>query len=382
MEYFTFDAWTPQATTYRVKLVDFGADNAFGGGDDTEHEIAFDNQTLESWNNHKIMLSDFSGLTAKSNVSQIIFSAVPVGGATLYIDNVYFSKNPTYTVSDIVDVIMLDADLAATNEDELYEITGIVYGVDLDGNAGLSFTLIDATAGINIYNFADVNDYVVTEGDAITVRGKIDFYNGLLELFPDSIRVNSAGNTLKDPMDVAAPSEATESNFIRLEKVWITNDTTTVWPNNGNVWLTNEAKDTFQIRIDKDIPGVVGQPVSFDTMTIVGLGGQFDASAPYNEGYQIFPRGLADITEWVDRSSINDLSIVARVYPNPASNNLTVVGSENWKNYEVYNLLGSKVAEGTLYNNNLSLSALVEGSYILKLHNAEKEGVAKFIVNK
>jgi hypothetical protein len=382
MEYFTFDAWTPQGTTYRVKLVDFGADNAFGGGDDKEHEIAFENQTLESWNNHKIMLSDFTGLTTKSNISQIIFSAIPVGSTTLYLDNIYFSKNPTYTVADIADVIMLDADLAATNKGELYEITGIVYGVDLDGNAGLSFTLIDATAGINIYNFADVNDYVVTEGDDITVRGKIDFYNGLLELFPDSIRVNSAGNTLKDPIDVAAPSEATESNFIRLEKVWITNDTTTVWPNNGNVELTNEAKDTFQIRIDKDIPGIVGQPVSFDTMTIVGLGGQFDATAPYNSGYQIFPRGLADITEWVDRSSINDLSVVARVYPNPASNNLTVVGSENWNNYEVYNLLGSKVAEGTLYNNNLSISALVEGSYILKLHNAEKEGVAKFIVNK
>ena len=335
------------------------------------------------WNSIDIPLSDFTsqGLSVAS-LYQFKFDDLSRSGSTIFLDNVYFWKNPTYTVADIADVIMLDADLAATNKGELYEITGIVYGVDLDGNAGLSFTLIDATAGINIYNFADVNDYVVTEGDDITVRGKIDFYNGLLELFPDSIRVNSAGNTLKDPIDVAAPSEATESNFIRLEKVWITNDTTTVWPNNGNVELTNEAKDTFQIRIDKDIPGIVGQPVSFDTMTIVGLGGQFDATAPYNSGYQIFPRGLADITEWVDRSSINDLSVVARVYPNPASNNLTVVGSENWNNYEVYNLLGSKVAEGTLYNNNLSISALVEGSYILKLHNAEKEGVAKFIVNK
>ena len=95
------------------------------------------------------MLSDFTGLTTKSNISQIIFSAIPVGSTTLYLDNIYFSKNPTYTVADIADVIMLDADLAATNKGELYEITGIVYGVDLDGNAGLSFTLIDATAGIN-----------------------------------------------------------------------------------------------------------------------------------------------------------------------------------------------------------------------------------------
>ncbi|MBK8828753.1 MAG: hypothetical protein IPO26_19300 [Saprospiraceae bacterium] len=35
MNHFHIDMWTPNMTTFRVKLVDFGADAAFGGGDDT-----------------------------------------------------------------------------------------------------------------------------------------------------------------------------------------------------------------------------------------------------------------------------------------------------------------------------------------------------------
>ncbi len=101
MTHFTFDAWTPNATTYRIKLVDFGADNAYGGGDDKEHEIAFDTQTTATWNNHKIALSDFTALTSTSHISQLIFSAIPVGTATLYVDNVYFSKPDNGSVKEI-----------------------------------------------------------------------------------------------------------------------------------------------------------------------------------------------------------------------------------------------------------------------------------------
>jgi hypothetical protein len=402
-----------------------------------------------------------------------------------------------YTVSTIADVIMLDADLAPTNEDARYEVTGVVYGGDLDGNAGLSFTIIDATAGINVFNFTDVSDYVVTEGDEITVRGKIDFYRGLLEIVPDSIKVNSQGNALKAPTAVAAPSEATESDFIVLEKVWITNDTTTIWPDNGNVELTNENADTFLIRIDRDIPGIVGEPVAFDTMTITGIGGQFDFSAPYDEGYQIFPRGLGDIAEWVATSevkfsvdmkrhkasgatwgtvnlngtfnnwngsdivmtdddmddvyevtvtvpngdiewkytldgwnaqeefaggesctkttgeftnryievtadteiavvcynkcitceeaeaSVNDIALnQVTVYPNPTQGNLTVESNEAWTSYEVYSVLGLKVAEGQMVNNTLSVQSLTEGTYLLKLKSDTNAGAARFVINR
>jgi hypothetical protein len=92
MLYFHVDAWTPNMTTFRIKLVDFGADNAFGGGNDVEHEIVFTNPAQGEWVGYDIPLSQFTGLTTTSHISQLIFSGLPTGGGTVFIDNVYFSN--------------------------------------------------------------------------------------------------------------------------------------------------------------------------------------------------------------------------------------------------------------------------------------------------
>ena len=92
MLYFHVDAWTPNMTVFRIKLVDFGANAAFGGGDDVEHELTF-TPTLTSWNSYHISLSDFTGLITKGHIAQLIFSGQPVGAGTLFIDNVYFTTS-------------------------------------------------------------------------------------------------------------------------------------------------------------------------------------------------------------------------------------------------------------------------------------------------
>ena len=91
MDTFNIDVWTPNMTAFRVKLVDYGVDAAFGGGDDSEHELIF-TPTLNGWNTISAPLADFTGLTAKSHIAQIILSGLPTGTGTVYIDNVYFSK--------------------------------------------------------------------------------------------------------------------------------------------------------------------------------------------------------------------------------------------------------------------------------------------------
>ncbi|CAM4059559.1 PKD domain-containing protein [Gillisia hiemivivida] len=89
MTHFHVDYWTGNATVFRIKLVDFGADGGFQGGDDTEHQIEF-NVTPNQWVSLDIPLADFTGLTTTENIAQYIFSAATAGEANVYIDNVYF----------------------------------------------------------------------------------------------------------------------------------------------------------------------------------------------------------------------------------------------------------------------------------------------------
>jgi hypothetical protein len=90
MTHFHVDIWTPNLTTFRIKIVDFGDDGGFMGGDDSEHELVFENPAQGQWASFDIPLSDFVGLSGNSNLAQLIFSGLPAGGGTLFVDNVYF----------------------------------------------------------------------------------------------------------------------------------------------------------------------------------------------------------------------------------------------------------------------------------------------------
>ncbi|MGY5846018.1 PKD domain-containing protein [Salegentibacter sp. HM20] len=90
MTHFHTEIYTGNATTFRVKLVDFGPDGGFGGGDDTEHEVVFDDLPLNEWVSLDIPLSTFENLQNRQNIAQLIYSAVPAGEANVYLRNIYF----------------------------------------------------------------------------------------------------------------------------------------------------------------------------------------------------------------------------------------------------------------------------------------------------
>jgi hypothetical protein len=104
MTHFAMDIWTPDATAapavFKIKLVDFGADGAYGGGDDVEHELTFDATTSpalasESWVHFNIPMSDFVNLVTTQHLAQLILVADP-GPNSVYVDNIFFHN---YTVS-------------------------------------------------------------------------------------------------------------------------------------------------------------------------------------------------------------------------------------------------------------------------------------------
>ena len=88
------DAWTRDAPFLKVKLVDFGADAAYGGGDDSAHELTFNASSSPAlvtgeWFRLDIPLTSFTGLGSRNHLAQLVLSA---DGKTVFVDNIYFYK--------------------------------------------------------------------------------------------------------------------------------------------------------------------------------------------------------------------------------------------------------------------------------------------------
>lgn len=90
MTHVHLDVWTADATSFSIKLVDFGANGAFDGGDDVEHQVDFASPAQGQWISYDIPLSDFTGLTTRSNLAQYILVGQPTGASSVWVDNFYF----------------------------------------------------------------------------------------------------------------------------------------------------------------------------------------------------------------------------------------------------------------------------------------------------
>lgn len=89
MTHLYLNVWTANMSEFRVKLVDFGNDLSYAGGDDSEHELSF-TPTLETWMTLDIPLTNFVNLASNHHIAQLIFSGNPTGSGVVYVDNVLF----------------------------------------------------------------------------------------------------------------------------------------------------------------------------------------------------------------------------------------------------------------------------------------------------
>ena len=200
MTHFHLDIWTPDATelpaAFKVLLVDYGPDGNFGGGDDSSHELTFTSPTLVTgeWISLDIPLSDFVGLTNRTNIAQLVLSGdLP----NVFVDNVYYynggestgsttpeeaAPEPTNPAADVISIYS-DAytDVAGTNFNPDWGQATAFSEVSIDGNntilyAGLNYQGIELASSLDVSamthlhldywtaNSSDLNVFLISTG--------------------------------------------------------------------------------------------------------------------------------------------------------------------------------------------------------------------------
>jgi len=216
---------------------------------------------------------------------------------------------PTYTIGQVDGI---DADGVPDSLNVYCKVEGIVMGVDMQGSAtAVSFTVHDSTDGMGTYSsVATAASYNVTEGDEVRIIGSIGHFNGLLQMYLDSVVVLSTGNTLQSPTVVNTLGENTESELIKFENATMVDPTQWGSGSSGYTIDITNGTDTIVMRIDADVDlyGTTAPTGAFD---VVGIGGQYDFSAPHTDGYQLLPRYIADITPaaavWVPEIVVSEI---------------------------------------------------------------------------
>ena len=276
----------------------------------------------------------------------------------------YNEEGVTYAPLSIDEANNTDADGIAVYDGDQVELTGTTLGINFRP-AGLQFALVDDdNNGIGLFNLEGDLGYSYAEGDNITVQGAISQFNGLTQINPDNIVVNSSGNSLPESLKVDVLGENTESSFVRLNGSYTLTDENQ-WLGDGsdfNVDISNGTNlITMRIDADTEMSTMMAPAMPF---TLHGVGGQFDNEVPYNEGYQILPRTRDDINETL---SAEDLiaEYGVQVFPLPVNSTLHVNANERISSIAVFDITGRRVLDSEA--SSLDMQSLNPGQYILKI---------------
>ena len=274
---------------------------------------------------------------------------------------------------DIAEVTMVDADGNAISEGLECILTGIVYGIDLQGNDNVQFYFADATGGISLFS-SDNFGYTVNEGDEVRVTGVISVFNCLTQITPSNIELISSGNALVDPAVVTGPmSEIHESELIRVDNVTLVDPSQ--WSDSGSFnFDVTDGVNTWAVRVDSDT-NIAGTEAPTGALSITGLGGQFSNNDCLS-GYQILPRYIEDITPYVNTTEVLDASTV-KIVPNPASDFINIETNLDIISVQLVDLRGTLLSENT--NTSVEVADLMAGTYIIRVISTEGVATQKFV---
>lgn len=172
---------------FKVNIVDFGADGAFGGTDDKSHVTTITAPTLQgqNWVSINIPFSAMTGLTSRNKIGQIIFEGTNI--PAFYADNIYFyndgsiipstptaaAPNPSHPAVNVLSIFS-DAytNVAGTNFNPDWGQATVVSQLPIAGNntlkyAGLNYQGMQFASPLNVstYGFIHLDYYTANSSD-------------------------------------------------------------------------------------------------------------------------------------------------------------------------------------------------------------------------
>ena len=195
------------------------------------------------------------------------------------------------------------------------------------------------------------------------VFGEIDQFNGLQQVRADSIELLAQGVGTMSPTVVTTLDESTESQYIQMDNLTFVTPIATFPTGNTNIDVT-DGTNTFTIRVDSDtdIPGAAAPQGLF---SVVGIGGQYDNSSPFTDGYQLFPCGLGSFVP-NDVSGITEAFLELKVSPNPFQDYVSIhtSGADN-VSVSILDVQGRLISSLAVSNGmKINTSAWVKGMYL------------------
>lgn len=198
------------------------------------------------------------------------------------------------------DLRVQDANQVPVNMGAVVQVCGIVTAGHQFGAAGPGH-VTHATGDMAIFGSTGspfIGDATAI-GDEVEVIGVLTQFNGLTEVNVTSITILSSGNPVT-PTVIAGDgmNEATEAALVSIEDVVFATPGVQVISSSGvNFSATVAGVHAIQVRVDSDVVGGSGNSITLpaDPVTVTGVVGQFDSSAPHDSGYQLLVRGQFDI---------------------------------------------------------------------------------------
>jgi hypothetical protein len=221
MTHVHMDIWSADFTLLGIKLVDFGADGGFDGGDDVEHQVDISTPNQGEWVSLDIPFSDFTNLTTRGHLAQYILVGQPTGATTVYIDNFYFyndaggsgggteptlpAPTPTQNESDVISFFS-DSYTNVTVDSWRTEWSSAVYeDVTIAGNAVKKYSALDFVGIVTEASTVDASGMTHVHMDVWSAD--FTFFGIKLVDFGANGVFDGGGDDVEHQFDITTPNQ-------------------------------------------------------------------------------------------------------------------------------------------------------------------------------